>query len=278
MKTHAQLHAELARKFKDAGMSEASREARVLMAEYFKLDLAAALMRGDKPVEGTDERAILAWGAARARGEPLAYLSKRRGFYKHEFLVEPGVLVPRPETELAVEIALKRAPTAKRVADLGAGTGCLGLSVISDLPSAGLETIDLSPLAVKITRQNAGRLNLSDRVIVHEGPVESWKPKRKFDLVTANPPYIPESDPNVEPGVHAFEPHLALYSGADGLEALRAWSAWAFEYLNHGGIFVCEFGAGQSARVLEIIRTIGFQEIEIVRDLAGIERVVSARK
>ncbi len=226
------------------------------------------------------DRELKEWLSQRASGMPLAYLSGCKGFFKHEFLVEKGVLVPRPETELVVETALARA-RGKRVramADLGCGTGCIGLSLAAEWREARLWCLDASVKACGVTAKNAAKLGVDDRVFVLNARVENWKPKQALDLIVANPPYIPLGDTRVQKSVHQYEPHEALYSGADGLEALRSWSGKAAEWLNRGGLFVCEIGAGQSSAVGAIMADAGFKDIETARDLAGIERVLSGVK
>lgn len=220
------------------------------------------------------------WIAQRKSGIPLAYLSGKKGFYKHEFLVERGVLVPRPETELVVETALarKQAKSIRNLADLGCGTGCIGLSLLATLPEATLWCIDSSVKACGVAAKNATRMDLDDRVFVHHKEVSDWKPRQALDLIVANPPYIPVGDSRVQGHVHMYEPHEALYAGADGLDAIREWTRKAGEWLNKNGVFVCEIGAGQSAEVVEIMKDAGFTQIEVARDLAGIERVISGVK
>lgn len=211
---------------------------------------------------------------------PLAYLAGKKGFYKHEFLVERGVLIPRPETELVVEVALQRAneKTVRNLADFGCGSGCIGLSLLRELPEATLWSIDSSVKACGLTAKNAVNLGVDERVFVHNKNVSDWKPKQALDLIVANPPYIAIGDVRVQSHVHQYEPHDALYSGVDGLDAVREWTGKAFAWLNKAGIFVSEIGAGQSTRVVEIMKDAGFEQIEVARDLAGIERVISGVK
>lgn len=275
--TLKEIHDEFAARFRGEGFDDARLESSLLLRAILNLNSSEMLTRPDLELSSADESRARVWLAARLRGEPLAYLTGLKGFYKSEFLVGPGVLVPRPETELLVEIALRREPAgALYLADLGSGSGCVGLSLALERPGLQLWAVDASPVAVDFTRRNAERLGLSERTHVVHSRVEEWRPAEKFSLVVANPPYIPEGEPNVEPGVHAFEPHEALYSGASGLDALTAWAAWAAPRLRDGGVFVTEFGLGQAGAVEDILALAGFRHLEIARDLAGHERAISA--
>jgi release factor glutamine methyltransferase len=248
---------EIAQLFRQGGMESPDLEARHLVAA------------AENEMQARD------WAARRLKGEPLAYLTGTKGFYKYEFAVAAGVLIPRPESEHVVEVALKRKPGAKTIADLGAGSGCIGLSLVSELEDAHLWSVDASDRACQTVSLNSIDLAVDDRVTVIYKNVEDWQPTRRFDLVVANPPYIAVGDKNVQKSVHDFEPHAALYSGAEGLDAIRSWSAWAAGHLEDGGIFVCEIGTGQSPHVLDIMRNRGFVDLQVTRDLAGHDRVVS---
>lgn len=277
--TVADFQIEITKTFRAGGLTEPGLEARLLLQAFLGGDGVDLIRRAREELSSEDQVRLRDWVARRGRGEPLAYLCGRKGFYKSEFLVEPETLVPRPETELVVEVALRETRRASKcIADLGAGTGCLGLSVLLESPGARLWSVDISPRAQELTMKNARQLGVESRVEIVGSKVESWMTAPRFDLIVANPPYIPEGDVRVEAGVHRYEPHLALYSGADGLDALRAWSAWAFAQLELGGVFVTEFGAGQSDELRAIISDIGFAQIKIENDLAGIERVLSCRK
>ncbi|MGE3680435.1 MAG: peptide chain release factor N(5)-glutamine methyltransferase [Bdellovibrionales bacterium] len=261
-----------------AGFACPAYEARQILQEILGLDASSLVKRIDETIVGELAARALQWGEERRRGVPLAYLTGRKGFYKHEFVVGPGVLVPRPESELVVEEALRRASDPLNLADLGAGSGCIGLSLLGEWPQARLTAIDLSPDACRTVETNGRRLNLLERVKIVNLDVESYVPDQQFHVIVANPPYLPLGDPRVDPAVHAFEPHLALYAGEDGLEAVRAWSEWSLKHLASQGLFVCEFGSGQRRQVEQIIKDNGFADLEVVTDLGGHERVISARK
>ncbi len=252
-------------------------EARELVGSLLGLTASDLMVKEGILLTPQQDRELKEWLNQRANGVPLAYLSGVKGFYKHEFIVERGVLVPRPETELVVETALARSreKRLRKIADLGCGTGCIGLSILSEVPEADLWCLDISIQACGVAAKNATKLNLDEHVFVLNVAVERWKPKHALDLIVANPPYIPLGDTRVQKSVHLYEPHEALYSGADGLDALRVWTQKSAEWLTKGGLFVCEIGAGQSLQVGAIMAEAGFTKIETARDLAGIERVLS---
>lgn len=266
--------------FSQAGEEYPQVEARQLVQECLSITFAQIMSHPEREIEPAKESVLKNWKEQRLAGVPLAYLSKHRGFYKYDFIVEPGVLVPRPESELIVETALRRIEDrqtpAFTAADLGSGSGCIGLSLVSELSEVRLWAVDSSATACAIAQRNAVQLGVQERVKVENRRVEEWDPGMHFDLIVANPPYIAENDPLVQPSVRRYEPPEALFSGEDGLEALRQWSAWALRHLQIKGIFVCEFGAGQGRVVQDLFAKTGFDSIQIERDLAGHERVISA--
>jgi release factor glutamine methyltransferase len=252
-------------------------EARHLLMEALSLDLNGLILNGDNEVSQIDRAKVEMWKIERLKGLPLAYLSGRKAFYKSEFVVRPGVLVPRPETELVVTEALARAPGAKRILDLGCGSGCIGLSLLKESPGAVLTAVDQSPVACEVTRENAVKLNLSGRVEIVNKAVEDLEEETPFDLVVANPPYIAVGDERVQKSVHDHEPHEALYAADEGLAAIRSWVRASVNLVGPAALLVYEIGSGQSAQVREIMAQSGFEDIRAARDLQNIERVISAR-
>lgn len=263
--THLELENEIANLFRSSGINNPSLEARLLMKEVVELRAQ------DK---------AKAWAAQRLRGVPLAYLTLRKGFFKSVFKVCPGVLIPRPESEHVLEVALARSPEGvQNIADLGSGSGCLGISLLLEWPSAQLTAIEVSSVACAVIEENVKAFKVADRVKIVQKDLNQLVPlSQEFDLVVANPPYIAENDPSVQPEVHTFEPHLALYSGHDGLVAIRIWAHWAYQSLKTGGLWVCEIGTSQSAEVMELMNQMGYLKIQVQKDLAGHDRVVSAFK
>lgn len=257
-------------------------EAREIFKSVIGWTSSDLLTKDEENLSEDQLKKLAEWTKKRASGVPLAYLTKEKGFFKHVFAVETGVLVPRPETELVVETALRRTTLSAlpigQIADLGGGTGCIGLSLLYEWPKAQLWIVESSPRAAATALKNSERLNLFENTHIDCIAVESWDPETTFDIVCANPPYIAVGDPDVQKSVHAHEPHAALYSGPDGLEAMRKWIPIAFHFLNPGGLAFFEIGSGQSEAVRAIMLSSGFGEIQISKDLAGHDRVVSAQK
>lgn len=275
----SELLRELQNDFQIHGFENPAIEARHLLLEALNIGLNDIVLRSNAEVQESDIQKIKEWKRERLRGIPLGYISGTKAFYKYEFKVRPGVLVPRPETELVVEIAMKRVPQDEIIiADLGCGSGCIGLTLLMEKKRSWLIAVDSSYIACEVTNENARALAIENRTRVINDSIESWKPDRSFDLVVANPPYIAEGDPRVEIAVNAFEPHEALYSGSDGLDCVRSWTERAKQILKPGGALVMEFGAGQSAQVEEIMRAAGFADLEVELDLAGHDRVISGIK
>lgn len=246
--------------------------------------------RGDSVSErcGLTLRAMV---ARRLAGEPLQYVMKRWAFRHLDLLVDNRVLIPRPETEVVVQVALdlvremwRDSRTKLRVADLGTGSGAIGLSLASELSPRNTEVwlTDLSDDALEVARANLAGLGLiNGDVRIMQGSWFSALPdelKNSFDLIVSNPPYISDCDPNVELSVRKFEPHLALFAGSDGLDAYREIISQAGAWLVAGGWLVLEIGDDQVASVCELLEQNDMRQITVRQDLAGRNRVVAAMK
>ncbi|HET7201798.1 MAG TPA: peptide chain release factor N(5)-glutamine methyltransferase [Steroidobacteraceae bacterium] len=214
----------------------------------------------------------------RAHGEPIAYILGEKEFWSLPLEVTPDVLIPRPETELAVERALAHlaADAPGRVLDLAAGSGAIALAVAHDRPRVQVVGTDLSPAAVAVAWRNASRLHLTNvgfRVGDWYAPVGD----ERFTLIVSNPPYIAEHDPRVERSVRRFEPHDALFAGEDGLTALRVVVDQAGRHLVAGGWLVVEHGDLQGPAVRGSFTAAGFMDVTTHPDLAGLERCTEGR-
>lgn len=274
-----ELLRDLQNEFQLHGFENPAIEARHLLLEALNITLNDIVLKSGAEVDSASMEKIKEWKSERLRGIPLGYIAGTKAFHKYNFKVRPGVLVPRPETELVVDVALvKVAKEDMMVADLGCGSGCIGLTILKERPKSWLVAVDSSFIATEVTTENAHALKVENRARIVNESVENWKPDRSFDLVVANPPYIADGDPRVEIAVNAFEPHEALYAGADGLDCVRAWTEKAFKILLIGGALVLEFGAGQSEQVEEIMKKAGFSQLRIEQDLAGHDRVISGFK
>jgi release factor glutamine methyltransferase len=262
-----------------AGVEDPRLDAELLLAEAMGRSRAALVAEPGAEVPPAAGRRFGEMVRRRLRREPVAYILGRKGFRRLELAVDPRVLVPRPETELLVELALELRPT--RVLDVGTGSGAIALAVADELPRAEVTATDTSPAALEVARANAQRLGLSERVRFVDGTIPDAD--GGWDLVLANLPYVAEPDfPSLQPEVTQFEPRAALLAGPDGLGAYRAFipeSAGPFRrYAGRwAGALAVEVGEGQAPAVAELMRAAGFGEVETRRDLAGIERVVIGR-
>lgn len=209
--------------------------------------------------------------ARRAAGEPIAYLVGSREFYGREFKVTPAVLIPRPETELLVEVALAKVSrgSTPRILDLGAGSGCVAITLALEL-GCEVTAVDVSSEALSVARENAERLGA--RVTLIESDWFSAIEGR-FDLIVGNPPYVAEGDPHLSAGDLRFEPMGALACGADGLSAIRRILAEASAHLAPGGWLFLEHGYDQAEAMRTLLAEGGFGNIEQHQDLAGIVRI-----
>ncbi|MDH4166371.1 MAG: peptide chain release factor N(5)-glutamine methyltransferase [Gammaproteobacteria bacterium] len=214
----------------------------------------------------------------RSHGEPVAYVLGEKEFWSLPLEVTPDVLIPRPETELVVELALTHLPRDQeaRVLDLAAGSGAIALALARELPRAAVVGTDLSAAAIAVARRNAQRLGLAN-VLFRTGHWFDPVAEERFDLVASNPPYIAETDDRVEPAVRRFEPHAALFAGTDGLEALRVITGAAGRHLSPGGWLVVEHGDRQGPAVRELLSVAGFADVATHADLAGLDRCTEGR-
>lgn len=253
---------------------EGRREAEILLA--CALGRGRAWLRAHpdcRPTPEETDRFATMW-RRRTAGEPVAYIVGRREFWSLDLEVGPAVLIPRPETELLVELALAALPADRpcRVADLGTGSGAVALAIAAGRPRAVVVAVDIAAAAVALARANAERLSLANLSFV----VSDWFSAlggERFDLVVSNPPYVAAGDPHLGRGDLRFEPRRALVAGEDGLDALRAIAAAAPDHLQPGGHLLVEHGCDQGAAVRDLMAGRGLTGVGTGRDLAGLERV-----
>jgi release factor glutamine methyltransferase len=260
------------------GVEDPRLDAEVMLAAATGRERAALVAGPEAEVAPAAARLFGEMVRRRLRREPVAYIVGRKGFRRLDLAVDHRVLIPRPETELLVEIALEREPTA--VLDIGTGSGAIALAVADELPGCAVTATDTSPRALEVARANAERLGLADRVRFLAGSVPA---DGQFDLILANLPYVAEADwPALQPEVTQWEPREALLAGPDGLDAIRALLSdgarrlypHATQATSGSVVFALEIGAGQAEAVAGLLRAAGFSSIETRPDLAGIERVV----
>lgn len=268
------------RALEQAGIATPALDARLLIMEAAGLSFEALLREPDRCMS-EKERARLARMLDRRRAcEPLAYIVGRRAFWTFELTVGPEVLVPRPESETVVEAVLEAVECreeAYRILDLGTGSGCLVLALLSELPQASGLGVDASARALALARDNAAQLGLSGRCAFLRS---NWLSgvKGQFDIVVCNPPYIAEREITaLAPEIGRYEPRLALGGGADGLDAYRQLLGGLNENVASSGLVALELGDGQASAVEDLLAATGFCVLGRKLDLGGKLRVVLAR-
>lgn len=244
-----------------------AREARLLLAAATGFSEASVLAFPERVLPAETQRSYLDFVARRVRGEPVAYILGRKEFYGLELHVDPAVLIPRPETELLVDLALQRRFFS--AADLGTGSGAIALALKHQRPTARVVAVEASAAALEVANQNAMRLRL--QIEFRQGRWLQPLGGERFDLIASNPPYVAEGDPHLAD--LRFEPSGALLAGPDGLACIREIVHDAPAHLAGGGWLLLEHGIGQDAAVRCLLRQAGLEEVRSWPDLAGIPRV-----
>jgi release factor glutamine methyltransferase len=266
-------------RFSERGLRTPRLDAEVLLAHVLGKDRVGLYTHFDQPLKAEELTQYRELIKRRLAGEPVAYLVGKREFRSLELEVDARVLVPRPETETVIDVALELLgeADAPRIVDVGTGSGAIALALAKAKPQAVVRAVDRSPEAAEVARKNAERLGLPVEVRVGD-LLDPVGPDAPFDLIASNPPYIPSGEiPSLPPEVRK-EPMLALDGGPDGLAVIGRLVPAAFALLAPGGSLVLELGAGQAPRVQEILRGAGFVDVGARTDLAQIERVVFGRR
>jgi release factor glutamine methyltransferase len=264
--------------FAGRGIDNPRLDAELLLANTLGLDRVGLYVNFERPLQGSELAAFREQVRRRAGREPLAYILGKAEFWSLPLKVTPAVLIPRPETELLVEESLARLPSGGRVLDVGTGSGALAIALAHERPEFVVTAIDVSAAALEVAGENACSNEVAERICFLQQDLAAL-PAGPFDLVVANPPYIPVGElASLMPDVRDFEPHLALDGGADGLDAYRALARQAGSVLAPDGWLLVEVGIGQATVVKQLFAGAGLAEIFAASDLAGIERVVGGKK
>jgi len=261
---------------KSRGVQSPRLDAELILGHHLGLDRVALYLQFDRPLNESELGPMREHVKRRGNREPLAWVLGTKGFWSMDLHSHTGVLVPRPDTETLVEAALAQIPEEAPcfVADIGCGTGAVGLAILSERPEAKLFATDISDAALHCTKANVSQLQLQSRVAVLKGSLLDPIPtERDIDIVVSNPPYIPSADiDTLQPEVRDHEPRTALDGGPDGLAIYRSLIPAAAQRARTA--VLVEVGAGQADAVADLMKTAGLSSIQIHHDLAGHGRVV----
>ena len=255
-------------------------ELRILLEHALGFSRVKLITHSEHTLTETEAEAVSDVIARRMKGEPVAYIIGIREFYGLPFAVTPDVLIPRPETELLVDLALERLPEGGKVVDLGTGSGAIAVAIAAMRPDAQVWATDISGKALDIARKNAAScLKNGQSVRFRQGNwYEALESDSRFDLIVSNPPYIHAADEHLQKGDLRFEPQGALTDCADGLSALEKLAINAPDFLKNGGWLLLEHGYDQSEAVRTSLSRYGLGSVQSWKDLAGIERVSGGKR
>jgi release factor glutamine methyltransferase len=260
-----------------AGLPLDPLENRILLCEATGLTRVQLITQGDRPLTPDEAARLDELVARRLRGEPIAYIVGKREFFGLDFQVGPAVLIPRPDTELIVELALERLPdNTPRLLDMGTGSGAIAVAVAHTRPDADVTALDVSPDALAVAQANAATNGARVRFL-ESSWFDALAAAECFDVIASNPPYIAAGDEHLAQGDLRFEPVGALTDHADGLSALRIIIAGSPRHLVPGGWLLLEHGYDQATAVRALLLKAGYTDVQSWQDLAGIERVSGGR-
>lgn len=262
-------------------------EVRMLLSHALKREQAWLVAHDDRELSGDELASISALAARRAAGEPVAYLLGEREFYGRPFRCTPAALIPRPETELLVDLAVACLSSGSsgntldhppRVLDVGTGTGCIAITIALEHPQTLVTALDVSTEALALARENAARLGAENLQFLESSWFTAVADDASFDLIVSNPPYIVPGDVHLSQGDLRFEPAIALADTIDGLESYRQIARGAARHLGPHGTLIVEHGFDQGDAVPALLREAGFSEVVMHRDLAGHPRVTTCHR
>jgi len=269
--------------FRARGITSPRLEAELLLSHVLGTDRIHVIADADRSLSASELESFREAIKRRRKGEPVAYIRGQKEFYGRVFRVDRRVLVPRPDTETLIDVALGRTrhcSLGARTLDVCTGSGCVAITLARERPTSTLCATDISADAIAVARDNALRLGAAHQIRWLVGDLcDPLSPGHdRYDLVVANPPYIPERDyESLPPDIKEFEPRVALLAGEDGLSVIRRLVAEAPRYMLSGGVIALEVGAGQAAAVSALLGDAGFCDVAVAKGYGGHERVVSAR-
>lgn len=260
----------------DKGVENARLEAEWMLAAVTNHDRVGLYVNFDQPLTDVELVAYRGMVARRAKREPLQHILGTQEFCGLDFEVSSACLIPRHDTEVLVNEAVRLAPESRSILDIGVGSGCIAIALAKALPNATVNGVERSPETLELAQRNADRHGA--RITLFEGSLFEPFRDERFDLIVSNPPYIPTADLEaLQPEVRDYEPRGALDGGTDGLDYYRLIVPAAPQHLNPGGWLMVELGIGQAPAVIELFESAGFSQIFTARDSQQIERVVGGR-
>lgn len=273
------LHVTIAQALSHARDYIAYTEARILLQTVLRVNHAYIIANSDQNLISTQIQNFQSLVQRRTKGEPIAYIIGEQEFYSMIFKVKPAVLIPRPETELLVDLALERISLDLpcKVLDLGTGSGAIAIAIAKHRPLAEVTAVDYSDDAIVVAKKNAKYLSVNNvRIIASDwfGELSG----EKFNYIVSNPPYVVTNDPYLNQGDLRYEPQLALVAGSDGLDCIRLIITSAVSHLAVGGWLLLEHGYDQAEKSQQLLRKRGFSDIFSCLDLAGVIRVSGGRR
>lgn len=288
MVTIGQLLKEAAEGLQEAGLPTPKLDAEVLLCNLLDVERIHLHIYPEKEVSEEVQRIFWQGIDQRKKHMPIQYIVKKQEFMGLDFHVEEGILIPRGDTEILVEKAMEiyeknYAPNKVKIMDIGTGSGAIVVSLAKFISNSTLTAIDISPKALEVARKNASTHGVNHKIRFLEGslftPIHGKDEKEGYDFIVSNPPYIPRAVVDtLDPGVKDYEPHLALDGGEDGLEFYREITMGAREYLKKEGWLLFEIGYDQGESVSQLLKMNGFKDVNVIQDLAGLDRVVLGKK
>lgn len=275
--TAAQALKDIKDRFREAGIESSALDAEIILARVLKTERYRLITERERELTGLEQRKLEGLAVRRLRGEPVAYITGIREFYGLDFLVNPSVLIPRPETELVVDLAVYHAEFQAEVLDLCCGSGAIAVALKHNRPDLTVHASDISPEALRVARKNARSLLGTGRVHFHQGDLFAPFGEMTFDLIISNPPYI---DPACRESLQrelSHEPEIALFAGEEGRAVVRRIMELAGGHLREAGMVLLEIGSEMAGFVKEQGGGLGF-DTTVLSDYAGLPRVAMLKK
>jgi release factor glutamine methyltransferase len=267
---------------KKAGSSSPRLDAELILGFVLNWDRIKIMTEGESELSGAEYESFLRYIEDRAKGMPIAYITGHKEFMGLDFYIEPGVLIPRADTEVIAETVIRECKSIDgqvSIADVGCGSGAIGISIAHYVKYAFVTMMDISDSAVEISNKNADLNHVKERVKIIKGNLMEPVAKEEFDFVVSNPPYIrTDVIQSLQRDVRDFEPHIALDGGRDGLKYYRQITMSASNCIKAGGMLVYEIGFDQGKAVADIMLRAGFSNINVLKDLAGMDRCIIGKK